>query len=77
MNAFSLPIHLRKSKKVQNWSQKVVNVPWSGEVSIYSLVVLLFCVAFAVFWAATRQESYSWVGQDTLKSYIIVTTMVG
>ncbi|XP_019418622.1 PREDICTED: signal peptide peptidase-like 2 [Lupinus angustifolius] len=62
-------------RKSQNWSQKVVNVPWSGEVSIYSLVVLLFCVAFAIFWAATRQESYSWVGQDTLGICLMITVL--
>ncbi|KAK7272815.1 hypothetical protein RIF29_13855 [Crotalaria pallida] len=60
------------SRKCQKW---VVNLPWSGDVSVYSLVVLLFCVAFAIFWAATRQESYSWVGQDTLGICLMIMVL--
>ncbi|RZB54364.1 Signal peptide peptidase-like 2 isoform C [Glycine soja] len=53
-------------RKCQNFGQKTVSLPLFGEISIFSLAVLLFCVAFAIFWAATRQESYSWTGQDIL-----------
>lgn len=58
------------NRKWQNCGQKTVNVPLFGEISIFSLLVFLFCVAFAVFWAATRHESYSWIGQDILVSFI-------
>lgn len=47
-----------------------MNLPLVGEVSVVSLVVLLFCMAFAIFWAATRKASYSWFGQDVLVSLI-------
>lgn len=56
------------SRKCPNCGQKSVNFPLLGEVSIFSLVVLLFCVAFAVLWAVTRRESFSWFGQDVLVS---------
>ncbi|XP_004515578.1 signal peptide peptidase-like 2 [Cicer arietinum] len=62
-------------RKCQNYGQKTVNVPLFGEVSIFSLVVLLFSVAFAVFWAATRHESYSWIGQDILGICLMITVL--
>ncbi|XP_072067134.1 uncharacterized protein [Arachis hypogaea] len=40
-------------KKMSWFRQKTVNLPLFGEASIVSLVVLLFFVAFAIFWAAT------------------------
>ncbi|KAK2973813.1 hypothetical protein RJ640_012283, partial [Escallonia rubra] len=54
------------SSKCRSCGQKTVNLPLLGEVSILSLVVLLCCLAFAIFWAAKRKASYSWVGQDIL-----------
>ncbi|XP_027352751.1 signal peptide peptidase-like 2 isoform X1 [Abrus precatorius] len=62
-------------RKWQNCDQKTVNLPLYGEISIFSLVVLLFCVAFAIFWAATRLESYSWVGQDILGICLMITVL--
>ncbi|MED6143109.1 Signal peptide peptidase-like 3 [Stylosanthes scabra] len=62
-------------RKCQNCSQKAVNLPLFGEVSIFSLVVLLLSMAFAIFWAATRQESYSWVGQDILGICLMITVL--
>ncbi|XP_020219950.1 signal peptide peptidase-like 3 [Cajanus cajan] len=62
-------------RKCQNCSQKIVSLPLFGEISIFSLVVLIFCVAFAVFWAATRQESYSWIGQDILGICLMITVL--
>lgn len=62
-------------RKWHNIGQKTVNVPLFGEISIFSLAVFLFCVAFAVFWAATRHESYSWIGQDTLGICLMITVL--
>ncbi|KAI4344990.1 hypothetical protein L6164_012160 [Bauhinia variegata] len=63
------------SRKCQNSERKSVNLPLFGEVSIFSLVVLLFCVAFAIFWAVTRQEAYSWIGQDILGIGLMITVL--
>ncbi|BAT82937.1 Signal peptide peptidase-like 2 [Vigna angularis] len=62
-------------RKGRSCGQKTVSVPLFGETSIFSLVVLLFCVTFAVFWAATRQESYSWIGQDILGICLMITVL--
>lgn len=62
-------------RKCQNFGQKTVSLPLFGEISIFSLVVLLFCVAFAIFWAATRRESYSWIGQDILGICLMITVL--
>ncbi|PON66904.1 Peptidase A22B, signal peptide peptidase [Parasponia andersonii] len=56
--------------KCRNCGKKSVDLPLFGEVSVLSLVVLFFCAAFAIFWAANRRASYSWVGQDILVSFI-------
>ena len=42
-----------------------------GEVIVFSLVVMLLCLAFEISWAATRKQSYSWVGQDILVSFTL------
>ncbi|KAH7531126.1 hypothetical protein JRO89_XSUnG0017800 [Xanthoceras sorbifolium] len=54
-------------RNCRNSGRKTLNLPVLGEVSVLSLVVLLFCVVFAVVWAVRRQASYSWVGQDILE----------
>ncbi|XP_044499210.1 signal peptide peptidase-like 2 isoform X1 [Mangifera indica] len=61
--------------KCRNCGQKKVKFPLFDEVSILSLVVLLFCVAFAVVWAVYRQASYSWVGQDILGICLMITVL--
>lgn len=67
--SFLVYIHISLlCRKCRNCGRKTVNLPLFDEVSILSLVVLLFCVAFAVVWAIHRQASYSWVGQDILVS---------
>ncbi|KAG4998808.1 hypothetical protein JHK84_029852 [Glycine max] len=63
---------LRKRPKC---GQKTLNLPMFGEVSIFSLVVLLFCVIFAVVWVATRRESFSWFGQDALGIGLMITVL--
>lgn len=55
--------------------RKTMNIPKIGEVSIFSLIVTLFCVAFAISWAATRRESFSWVGQDILGICLMITVL--
>nr|AFK41165.1 unknown [Lotus japonicus] len=62
-------------RKCEYCSQKTVKLPIFGKISIFSLVVFLFCLAFAVFWAATRRESYSWVGQDILGICLMITVL--
>uniref|UniRef100_A0A5B6Z4P2 PA domain-containing protein n=1 Tax=Davidia involucrata TaxID=16924 RepID=A0A5B6Z4P2_DAVIN len=63
------------SRKCKNCGRKTVNLPLLGEVSVLSLVVLLFCLAFAIFWAANRKASYSWVGQDVLGICLMITVL--
>ncbi|XP_018824430.1 signal peptide peptidase-like 3 isoform X1 [Juglans regia] len=72
MHACIVSLVLRKGR---NCGHKTVNLPCFGEVSIFSLVVLLFCVAFAIFWATTRKASYSWFGQDVLGICLIITVL--
>lgn len=43
-----------------------MKLPLLGTMSLMSLLVNIFCVAFAVFWFVKRHASYSWVGQDIL-----------
>ncbi|TKY50537.1 Signal peptide peptidase 5 [Spatholobus suberectus] len=61
--------------KRPNFGKKTLNLPLFGEVSIFSLVVLLFCVIFAVVWVATRRESFSWFGQDVLGIGLMITVL--
>ncbi|XP_042040299.1 signal peptide peptidase-like 3 [Salvia splendens] len=61
--------------KFRGSEQKRMNLPLLGEVSIFSLAVLIFCVLFAVAWAATRMESYSWIGQDILGICMMITVL--
>nr|XP_043633934.1 signal peptide peptidase-like 3 isoform X2 [Erigeron canadensis] len=62
-------------RKCRNCGQKTVNVPLFGTTTVMSLLVLLFCVAFAIFWVWTRKESYSWAGQDVLGICLIITVL--
>ncbi|THU69853.1 hypothetical protein C4D60_Mb08t18780 [Musa balbisiana] len=54
------------SRFCKDCGQKTVNLPIIGEVLILSVVVLPFCAAFAILWAANQHASYSWIGQDIL-----------
>lgn len=56
------------SSKRKSLGRKTLNLPLVGEVSIFSLAVLTFCLLFAIVWAANRKASYSWFGQDVLVS---------
>ncbi|KAE8022781.1 hypothetical protein FH972_008555 [Carpinus fangiana] len=71
MHACIVGLMLRKCRT----ELKAVNFPLLGKVSIFSLVVLLFCLAFAIFWAITRKASYSWIGQDVLGICLMITVL--
>ncbi|PNY05939.1 signal peptide peptidase 2B-like protein [Trifolium pratense] len=58
-----------------NFGKKTVKLPLFGENSIFSLAVLIFSVTFAVLWAATRRESFSWFGQDVLGICLMITVL--
>ncbi|KAJ7957336.1 Signal peptide peptidase-like [Quillaja saponaria] len=62
-------------RKCQKCGRKTLTLPLFGDVSIFSLIVFFCCAAFAVFWAATRKESYSWVGQDILGICLMITVL--
>ncbi|KAK7358060.1 hypothetical protein VNO80_17359 [Phaseolus coccineus] len=62
-------------RKRPTCAQKNVNLPLFGEVSIFSLLVLLFSVAFAVLWVVFRHESFSWFGQDLLGICLMITVL--
>ncbi|KAK2459210.1 signal peptide peptidase [Trifolium repens] len=62
-------------RKCPKFGQKTVSLPLFGENSIFSIAVLLFSVTFAVLWAATRRESFSWFGQDVLGICLMITVL--
>lgn len=72
MHSCIVSLVLSKCKSIGN---KTLNVPLVGEVSVFSLAVLVFCLGFAIFWAATRKESYSWIGQDILGICLMITVL--
>ncbi|CAN6447982.1 unnamed protein product [Victoria cruziana] len=55
--------------------EKAINVPLIGEVLLLSVVILPFCAAFAVFWAANQHASYAWIGQDILGISLMITVL--
>ncbi|KAL1803028.1 hypothetical protein ACET3Z_031675 [Daucus carota] len=57
------------------WKKQKVGLPAIGEVSVFSLVTLILCIAFAIFWAITRRASYSWIGQDILGICLMITVL--
>ncbi|VFQ92308.1 unnamed protein product [Cuscuta campestris] len=63
------------SSKCKTCARKSVNLPCLGETTILSLVVFVLCMAFAIFWAANRKESYSWIGQDILGIGLMITVL--
>ncbi|XP_059282705.1 signal peptide peptidase-like 5 [Lycium ferocissimum] len=61
--------------KCRSCEKKTLNLPLLGEVTILSIVVLVLCVGFAIFWALNRKESYSWIGQDILGIALMITVL--
>ncbi|XP_016177026.1 signal peptide peptidase-like 2 isoform X2 [Arachis ipaensis] len=55
--------------------RNIVKVPMFGKSSIFSIVVFIVCVAFAVLWIVNRRESYSWFGQDVLGICLMITIL--
>lgn len=64
--SFSLVLN----SKYKDCGQKTLKLARLGKITILSLFVLIFCLVFAIVWAATRRASYSWIGQDILVSYV-------
>ncbi|WZY91613.1 hypothetical protein YC2023_063942 [Brassica napus] len=67
----SFPISLTKcgccfSGKWRHLGRRSVKLPLLGTMSWMSLLVNIFCLAFAVFWFVKRHTSYAWAGQDIL-----------
>ncbi|KAM7461584.1 hypothetical protein LguiA_029705 [Lonicera macranthoides] len=61
--------------KWKNCGQKTVKLPLVGKATILTLVVLVFCVAFAVLWALNRKSDYSWIGQDILGICLMIAIL--
>ncbi|KAI3926250.1 hypothetical protein MKW98_028386 [Papaver atlanticum] len=72
MHTCLVTVILRIFKKSGN---KKVNLPCLGEVTVLSMGVLPFCLAFAIFWAANQHVSYAWFGQDVLGICLIITAL--
>ncbi|KAI3907506.1 hypothetical protein MKW92_003545 [Papaver armeniacum] len=72
MHACLVTVILRIFK---NSGNKKVNLPCLGEVTVLSMGVLPFCLAFAIFWAANQHVSYAWVGQDVLGICLMITVL--
>ncbi|XP_031120745.1 signal peptide peptidase-like 5 isoform X1 [Ipomoea triloba] len=63
------------SSKCKACTRKTLKLPVFGETTIFSFVVCLLCLAFAIFWAANRKASYSWIGQDILGIGLMITVL--
>ncbi|KAL5727431.1 Signal peptide peptidase-like 2 [Ranunculus cassubicifolius] len=59
----------------KNAGDTFIKVPLFGPVSHLTLAVSPFCIAFAVLWAAKRDISFAWIGQDILGIALIVTVL--
>ncbi|KAK1400553.1 signal peptide peptidase-like 3 [Heracleum sosnowskyi] len=57
------------------YKKQKVRLPAFGEVSVFSLVILVLCLVYATFWAITRKQSYSWIGQDVLGIGLMITVL--
>ncbi|XP_065865703.1 signal peptide peptidase-like 2 [Euphorbia lathyris] len=63
------------SRNCKSCAEKKVNVPLLGEAPILSLVVVCFCVAFAVIWIVLRRSAFSWIGQDILGICMMISVL--
>ncbi|KAK6947789.1 Peptidase A22B, signal peptide peptidase [Dillenia turbinata] len=55
--------------------ESFIKVPVLGAVSYLTLAVSPFCIAFAAVWAAYRDVSFAWIGQDILGIALIITVL--
>ncbi|XP_047319988.1 signal peptide peptidase-like 3 [Impatiens glandulifera] len=62
-------------RRCRNCGDKKVSLPLMGTISVLSLLALLFCMVFAIGWAATRRASFSWIGQDILGICLMITIL--
>ncbi|KFK37150.1 hypothetical protein AALP_AA4G219600 [Arabis alpina] len=62
-------------RKCRHLNRRSVKLPLLGTMSLMSLLVNIFCIAFAVFWFVERHTSYSWVGQDILGICLMITAL--
>ncbi|XP_026418642.1 signal peptide peptidase-like 2 [Papaver somniferum] len=60
MHACLVTVILRIFK---NSGTEKVNLPCLGEITVLSMGVFPFCLAFAIFWAANQHVSYAWVAK--------------
>lgn len=63
------------SRSFGRYADVTIKVPIAGEVSLLSVIVLPFCIAFAVTWAAKQHASYAWIGQDVLGISLMITVL--
>lgn len=61
--------------KCRSCKRKSFNMPVLGKVTVFSFVVFLLCMGFAIFWASTIKSSFSWVGQDILGICLMITVL--
>ncbi|KAL1546836.1 Signal peptide peptidase-like 3 [Salvia divinorum] len=61
--------------KYKDFGQMTMKLPIVGKITILSLVVLIICLVFAIVWAATRKESFSWIGQDILGIFMMISAL--
>ncbi|XP_024031107.1 signal peptide peptidase-like 2 isoform X2 [Morus notabilis] len=63
------------SRWFKHTAESYVKVPILGAVSYLTLAVSPFCIAFSVLWAAFRDISFAWIGQDILGIALIITVL--
>lgn len=63
------------SRSFGRFADMTIKVPIVGEVSLLSVIVLPFCIAFAVTWAANQHASYAWICQDVLGISLMITVL--
>eukprot|EP00252_Welwitschia_mirabilis_P001910 TRINITY_DN1187_c0_g1_i1.p1 TRINITY_DN1187_c0_g1~~TRINITY_DN1187_c0_g1_i1.p1 ORF type:complete len:537 (+),score=69.41 TRINITY_DN1187_c0_g1_i1:196-1806(+) len=61
--------------RLGSWTDKSVKLPVIGKASLLSVLVLPFCIAFAVVWACNQHASFSWIGQDILGISLMITVL--
>ncbi|CDY30380.1 BnaA04g24810D [Brassica napus] len=62
-------------RKWRHLGRKTVKLPLIGTVSWMSVLVIIICLAFTVFWFVKRHTYYSWVGQDILGICLMITSL--
>ncbi|XP_008800996.1 signal peptide peptidase-like 2 isoform X2 [Phoenix dactylifera] len=63
------------SRILKGCGRMTISLPILGEVSILSILVLPFCMAFAISWAVNRNSPHAWIGQDVLGICLMITVL--